>query len=221
MNTSGVDAPPEMSVASVARLVSVFVGAEVSVTLMSGYFASKSLISTCRTSMPLVLIGLAHQLMVPDVALPGAADVPLDGSAVLVLVLRAAGLLLLLLLQPATASAPTAPARAASCQPLSRRDEYLTDLCRAIDAPLPGDGRHIATTRSCTPACRRVRLSRPRRLPRCGRAAASGDHELAGQPLAGSPPGSQTAPRMRVQAASSTDVSPGHRDQPGSRPLLS
>ena len=46
MNTSGVVAPPEMSVASVARLVSVSVGAEVSVTLMPGYFASKSLIST-------------------------------------------------------------------------------------------------------------------------------------------------------------------------------
>ena len=37
MNTSGVDEPPEMVVASVARLVSVFVGAEVSVTLMFGY----------------------------------------------------------------------------------------------------------------------------------------------------------------------------------------
>ena len=48
-----------MSVASVARLVSVLFGAEVSETLMPGYCASKSLIRTCRTSTPLVLIGLA------------------------------------------------------------------------------------------------------------------------------------------------------------------
>ena len=37
--------------ASVARLVSVFVGAEIRVTLMFGYFFSKSLISTWRTSV--------------------------------------------------------------------------------------------------------------------------------------------------------------------------
>jgi len=100
--------------------------------------------------LPLVLIGLAHQVMLPDVALPGADDDPPDTGAVLP---PAPALLLLpLLLQPATARAPTAPAIAASCQFLSRRDEYPTDLCRAIDAPLTGDGRHTATTRSCTPA---------------------------------------------------------------------
>ena len=112
--------------ASVARLVSVFVGAEVSVTLMFGYFASKSLISTVRTSMPLVLIGLAHQVMVPDVALPGAADVPLDG---LVVVVPVVPLLLLLLPQPAAASAPTAPTRAASCQ--LRRERLAAYLLRS------------------------------------------------------------------------------------------
>jgi hypothetical protein len=119
---------------------------------MFGYFASKSLISTWRTSLPLVLIGLAHQLMVPDVALPGADDDPLAGNAVLELVLVALLLLLLLLLQPATARAPTAPAKPTSCQPLNRRDEYPTDPCRVIHAPLPVDGRHNATTRSCTRA---------------------------------------------------------------------
>jgi hypothetical protein len=33
--------------------------------------------------LPLVLIGLAHQLIVPDVALPGADDDPPDTGAVL------------------------------------------------------------------------------------------------------------------------------------------
>jgi hypothetical protein len=115
MNTSGVDDPPEMSVTSVARLVSVLVGAEVSDTWMFGYAFSKSLISTVRTSVPLVLIGLAHQLTVPDVALPGAA--PADAGALALEVLTLPVLpLVLLLLQPAAASAPTAPTRAANCQ---------------------------------------------------------------------------------------------------------
>src|SRR5580704_3629306 len=120
--------------------------------------------------------------MLPDVALPGGDDDPPAAGAVLPLV----PLLLVLLLQPATASAPTAPARAASCQPLSRRDEYFTDLCRAIDAPLPRDGRPIATTRSCTPATLWPTRGRPcefggrgRICRGSGRAAASGDHELA------------------------------------------
>jgi hypothetical protein len=83
--------------------------------------------------LPLVLIGLAHQVMVPDVALPGGDDVPLAGNAVLELVLVPLLLLLLpLLLQPATASAPTAPTRAASCQLLMERfAEYLRE-----DAPI-------------------------------------------------------------------------------------
>jgi hypothetical protein len=91
MNTSGVADPPEMSVASVARLVSVLVGAEVSVTWMFGYRFSKSLISTWRTSLPLVLIGLAHQLIDPEVADPVAV-----GAAVGELLLPPP------LLQPAT-----------------------------------------------------------------------------------------------------------------------
>src|SRR5690348_16025071 len=103
MNTSGVDEPPEMSVASVARFVSVFVGADVSVTWMFGYCFSNALISTCRTSVPLVLIGLAHQVIDPD------ADPDADGAA-------AGELVLPLLLQPATARAPATPARAASRQ---------------------------------------------------------------------------------------------------------
>jgi hypothetical protein len=111
----------------------------------------------------LVEMGLADHTIEPDVALPAAADVLVDTGVVLLL------LLLLLLLQPATASAPTAPARAASCQLLSRRDEYSTDLCRAIDAPLPGDGRHIATTRSCTAVTLRLTRGHPREFGGRGR----------------------------------------------------
>jgi len=85
--------------------------------------------------------------MVPDVALPGAADTLLDTAGLLLVLVVELLLLLLLLLQPAAASDPAAT-RAASCQPLSRRDEYSADLCRAIYAPLPRDGRHTATTRS-------------------------------------------------------------------------
>jgi len=77
-----------------------------------------------------VLIGLAHQAIVPDVALPGADDDPPAAGAV---VLPVVPLLLLLLLHPAAASAPTAPTRAASCQ--LRRERlvaYLLDLARAM-----------------------------------------------------------------------------------------
>src|ERR1051326_1379907 len=73
MNTSGVAEPPEISVASVARLVSVFVGAEVSVTWMFGYFFSNALISTVRVSVaPAPAIGLADQTILPEVADPVA-----------------------------------------------------------------------------------------------------------------------------------------------------
>ena len=50
-----------MPVARVARFVSVFVGADVSVTWMFGYCFSNAPISTYRTSVPLLLMGLAHQ----------------------------------------------------------------------------------------------------------------------------------------------------------------
>jgi len=76
-----------------------------------------------------VLIGLAHQAIVPDVALPGADDDPPAAGAVVLPVVP----LLLLLLHPAAASAPTAPTRAASCQ--LRRERlvaYLLDLARAM-----------------------------------------------------------------------------------------
>src|SRR5690348_13335786 len=89
---------------------------------MFGYFFSKSLIRTRRTSLPPGLIGLADQVIVPDVALPGADDVPPAGKAVLLLVLPVPALLLLpLLLQPARAIAPAAPTTAVSCQPLRER----------------------------------------------------------------------------------------------------
>jgi hypothetical protein len=131
MNTSGVDEPPEMSVVSVARLVSVFVGADVSVTWMFGYCFSKLLISTCRTSVPLVLIGLAHQVIDPD------AD-PVAAAGELLL------LLLLLppppLLQPATASTPATPARAASRQTRSGAlPGFLGDPARAMGSPTKSD----------------------------------------------------------------------------------
>ena len=88
MKTSGVDEPPEISVASVARLVSVFVGADTSVTWMFGYTLLKAVISVVRVSpCELVVMGLADHTIEPDVAEPAAADVPLDGELVLVLVL--------------------------------------------------------------------------------------------------------------------------------------
>src|SRR5215469_5951113 len=137
MNTSGFDAPPEIVVTSVARFVSVFVGADVSETWIFGYCFSNALISAVRVSpyLALVVIGLAHQLMEPDVALPAADDEPPAGAeAVPVPVLVAVGLLLLL--QPAAASAPTAPTMTASCQVLmERRAAYLRDFARAMRPP--------------------------------------------------------------------------------------
>src|SRR5271165_4148300 len=143
MNTSGVAEPPEISVASVARLVSVFVGADTSVTWMFGYTLLKAVISTVRVSPnELVVIGLADHTIEPDVAEPAAADVPLDGELVLVLLALADDaelllLLLLLLLQPATPSAPTTPTRAVSCQPFrGRLPRWLIDLARIMRPPL-------------------------------------------------------------------------------------
>ena len=58
----------------------------------------------------------------PEVALPGADEAPPAGAAlVAVLLLVPLLLVVLLLLQPATASAPIAPTRAVSCQPLMGR----------------------------------------------------------------------------------------------------
>src|SRR5215470_1145648 len=87
MKTSGDDAPPEIVVMRLARLVSVSVGADWSLTWMFGYTFSKALISTVRGSGLEVVIGLAHQVMLPLVAEPlaeGAAaglDVPLLHAA--------------------------------------------------------------------------------------------------------------------------------------------
>jgi len=123
MNTSGVAEPPEISVASVARLVSVFVGADVSVTWMFGYFFSNALISTVRVSVaPAPAIGLADHTMLPDVADPEADEVaPPVVPELLVLLLPP-------LLQPARATAPTAPTTAVSCQPrMGRLPGYLRD----------------------------------------------------------------------------------------------
>src|ERR1700761_4538215 len=77
MNTSGVDEPPEISVASVARFVSVSVGADTSDTLMFGYCFSNALISTVRASLaPVPVSGLADQTILPEVAgLTGAVGV--------------------------------------------------------------------------------------------------------------------------------------------------
>src|ERR1700758_1856653 len=115
MNTSGVVEPPEIWVASVARLVSVSVGADTSVTWMFGYCFSNALISTVRASLaPVPVSGLADHTIEPDVALPGADDAPPAGAlaaALLAAVLAAlVPLVVLLLLQPARASAPTTPA---------------------------------------------------------------------------------------------------------------
>src|SRR6201995_5403023 len=73
MNTSGVDEPPEISVASVARLVSVSVGADVRITLMPGACFSNALIRTVRASFaPVPDSGRADQTMLPLVADPVA-----------------------------------------------------------------------------------------------------------------------------------------------------
>jgi len=138
MKTSGVDEPPEISVASVARLVSVFVGADTSVTWMFGYTLLKAVISVVRVSpCELVVMGLADHTIEPDVAEPAAADVPLDGELVLVLVLVLADDVELLLLQPATPRAPTTPTRAVSCQPFrGRLPRWLIDLARVMRPPL-------------------------------------------------------------------------------------
>src|SRR5215469_3345134 len=70
MKTSGDDAPPEIVVMRLARLVSVSVGADWRLTWMFGYTFSKALISTVRGSGLVVVIGLAHQVMLPLVAEP-------------------------------------------------------------------------------------------------------------------------------------------------------
>ena len=130
MNTSGVDEPPEIWVASVARLVSVSVDADIRVTLMPGYCFSNALISTVRASLaPVPVSGLADHEIEPDVALPGAVDAPLVvGAAVLVLVPPLAAELLPLLPQPARTTTPATPTRAVSCQPLTwRLPGYLRD----------------------------------------------------------------------------------------------
>src|SRR5689334_7266111 len=125
MNTSGVAEPPEISVASVARLVSVFVGAEVSVTWMFGYFFSNALISTVRVSVaPAPAIGLADQTILPEVADPVADWVAPPPPPPLVPPLLPP----LLPPQPARASAPATPMTAVSCLPLrGRLPGYLRD----------------------------------------------------------------------------------------------
>jgi hypothetical protein len=113
MNTSGLADPPEICVARVARLVSVFVGAEIRLTLIFGFCFSNAWIRTWRTSVPLVVIGLADHEIVP-VAAPLA-----DAVALLPPVVEL--LLLPLLLQPARASAPVTPTTAVRCQPRTGR----------------------------------------------------------------------------------------------------
>ena len=132
MNTSGVDEPPEIWVASVARLVSVSVDADTRVTLMPGYCFSNALISTVRASLaPVPVSGLADHTIEPDVALPGADDAPLAARPCCCCAAAAGGgvlLLLPLLPQPARTNAPAAPTRAVSCQPLRwRLPGYLRD----------------------------------------------------------------------------------------------
>jgi len=125
-------------VASVARLVSVSVGADTSVTWMFGYTLLKALISTVRVSPnELVEMGLADHTIEPDVAEPAAADVPLAGELVLLLLVLVLADDEELLLQPATPRAPTTPTRAVSCQPFSwRLPGWLIDLARSMRPPL-------------------------------------------------------------------------------------
>jgi hypothetical protein len=82
MYTSGEAAPPEIVVIRLARLVSVSVGADCRVTWIFGYAFSNALISTVRGSGLEVVMGLAHQVMLPLVAAPLAlgagAALPLE-----------------------------------------------------------------------------------------------------------------------------------------------
>src|SRR5437588_12003001 len=105
MNTSVLDVPPEICVVRVARLVLVLVGAEIRLTLILGFCFSNAWIRTWRTSVPLVLIGLADQVIVPaaaPVAEAVAPPPPLDELPPL--------------LQPARASAPVTPMAAGNWQ---------------------------------------------------------------------------------------------------------
>src|ERR1700678_130832 len=130
MNTSGVDEPPEISVARVARLVSVSVGAETSVTWMFGYCFSNALMRTVRASFaPVPVSGLADQTMLPDVAEPEAE---LVGEATAVDEVPAV-VWLPLGPQPPSASAPAA-ASAAATPP--RRMKTMP--CRLRDILPPG-----------------------------------------------------------------------------------
>src|ERR1700722_9143476 len=143
MNTSGVDEPPEIAVASVARLVSVSVGADTSVTWIPGYCFSNALISTVRASLaPVPVSGLADQTMLPDVAEP-LAELVGEATAVdeepaageLELPLRAPVPVVLLPLEPQAASA-SAPAAASAAATPPRRMKAMP--CRLRDILPPG-----------------------------------------------------------------------------------
>ena len=138
MNTSGVDEPPEIWVASVARLVSVSVGADTRVTWMPGYCFSNALISTVRASLaPVPLSGLADQTIEPDVVEHAGAARGRGAAAAALLLLALLLLLELLLPQPAMPRAPTTPTMAVSCQPFRwRLPGWLIDLARIMRPPL-------------------------------------------------------------------------------------
>src|SRR5580658_3068393 len=120
MNTSGVVEPPEIVVASVARLVSVSLEAETSDTWMFGYCFSNALISTVRASLaPVPDSGLADQTMLPKVAEPGADEAEPVAALDAVLPLPRLLLVVLLLppLEPQAASASTPVAASAMPTP--------------------------------------------------------------------------------------------------------
>src|SRR5215475_6911541 len=76
MKTSGLAEPPEIVVTRLARLVSVLLGADCRWTLIFGCTFSNALISTVRGSGWVVVIGLAHQTIVPLLALPLGFEPP-------------------------------------------------------------------------------------------------------------------------------------------------
>src|SRR5580658_823101 len=139
MNTSGEDEPPAICVASVARLVSVSVEADTSVTWMFGYCFSNALISTVRASLaPVPVSGLADQTMLPEVADPEAE---LVGALTAVLELvgelllpSAPVVLLLPPLEPQAASAST-PAAASAAPTPPRRMKTMPCRLRVILPP--------------------------------------------------------------------------------------
>src|SRR5262249_18390096 len=155
MKTSGLEAPPEIWVIRLARLVSVSGGAGRSVTGVFGWALAKFVIRTVRGSGVEVVIGLAHQTMLPLVADPAGLAEPPDELGALDDELPHA----------ASASVRTAASEASGARPRSFRTVMLCFL------PYCGD-LWWRPMRVVTVLQDRLQLARQRRDGRSGRLAA-------------------------------------------------